>query len=72
MVGCRAVKGFGYEPTGDKLSRVGCVSGAALIDPKLVNAFPTYEALDEALRGPLDLADETARIICRAEKPAQT
>ena len=37
-------------------------TSVALIDPKLAKAFPTSEAVNEALRGLLALADETARI----------
>lgn len=45
-------------------------TSVALIDPKLAKAFPTSEAVNEALRGLLALADETARITGRAnQKP---
>jgi hypothetical protein len=43
-------------------------TSVALIDPKLAKAFPTSEAVNEALRGLLVLADETARITGRANK----
>ena len=40
----------------------------ALIEPKLAKAFPSSEAVNEALRGLLALADETARITGRSNK----
>jgi len=42
-------------------------TSVALIDPKLAKAFPTSEAVNQALRGLLDLADETARITGRSK-----
>jgi len=43
----------------------------ALIEPKLAKAFPTSEAVNEALRGLLALADETARITGRSKRTAR-
>jgi len=43
-------------------------TSVALIDPKLAKAFPTSEAVNEALRGLLALADETARITGRSSR----
>jgi hypothetical protein len=43
-------------------------TSVALIDPKLAKAFPTSEAVNEALRGLLALADETARITGRSNR----
>jgi hypothetical protein len=43
-------------------------TSVALIEPKLAKAFPTSEAVNEALRGMLLLADETARITGRTNK----
>ena len=40
----------------------------SLIEPKLAKAFPSSEAVNEALRGLLALADETARITGRSNK----
>ena len=40
----------------------------ALIEPELAKAFPTSEAVNEALRGLLALADETARITGRSKR----
>jgi len=46
-------------------------TSVALIDPKLAKAFPTSEAVNEALRGLLTLADETARITGRSKQTAR-
>lgn len=43
-------------------------TSVALIDPKLAKAFPTSEAVNEALRGLLALADEAARITGRTKR----
>ena len=42
-------------------------TSVALIEPKLAKAFPTSESVNEALRGLLALADETARITGRSK-----
>ena len=42
-------------------------TSVALIDPQLAKAFPTSEAVNQALRGLLALADETARITGRSK-----
>jgi hypothetical protein len=46
-------------------------TSVALIDPKLARAFPTSEAVNQALRGLLCLADETARITGRSKLTAR-
>jgi hypothetical protein len=46
-------------------------TSVALIEPKLAKAFPTSEAVNEALRGLLALADETARITGRSKRTAR-
>lgn len=43
-------------------------TSVALIEPSLAKAFPTSEAVNEALRGLLALADETARITGRSKR----
>ncbi len=43
----------------------------ALIEPNLAKAFPTSEAVNDALRGLLALADETARIAGRSKRPSR-
>ena len=44
-------------------------TSVALIEPKLAKAFLTSEAVNEALRGLLTLADEPARITGRTSGP---
>ena len=44
----------------------------ALIEPSLAKAFPTSQAVNEALRGLLALADETARITGQPTRAART
>lgn len=46
-------------------------TSVALIEPSLAKAFPTSEAVNEALRGLLALADETARITGRSKRTAR-
>ena len=46
-------------------------TSVALIDPKLAKAFPTSEAVNEALRGLLALADEAARITGHSKRTAR-
>ena len=46
-------------------------TSVALIEPKLAKAFPTSVAVNEALRGLLALADETARITGRSKRPTR-
>lgn len=46
-------------------------TSVALIDPKLAKAFPTSEAVNQALRGLLALADEAARITGRSKLTAR-
>ena len=43
-------------------------TSVALIEPKLAKAFPTSDAVNEALRSLLTLADETARITGRSKQ----
>ena len=46
-------------------------TSVAFIDPKLTKAFPTSESVNQALRGLLALAEETARITGRSKRPAR-
>ena len=43
-------------------------TSVALIEPNLAKAFPTSEAVNEALRSFLALADEAARITSRSKR----
>ena len=47
-------------------------TSVALIEPRLAKALPTSEAVNEALRGLLALADETARITGRSKRTSRT
>ena len=44
---------------------------SVVIDPQLARAFPTSEAVNEALRGLLAMADETARITGRSKRTSR-
>lgn len=62
---------FGTLERGKFFTKASKGTTAALIDPKLAKAFPTSEAVNEALRGLLALADETARITGRTKRAVQ-
>ena len=59
---------FGKLERGKFFKEVSKGTSVALIDPKLAKAFPTSEAVNQALRGLLALADETARITGRSKR----
>lgn len=59
---------FGKLERGKFFKEVAKGTSVALIDPKLAKAFPTSEAVNQALRGLLALADETARITGRSKR----
>lgn len=44
-------------------------TSVVLLDPDLAKAFPTSEAVNEALTGLLALTEQTARITGRAKRP---
>jgi hypothetical protein len=46
-------------------------TAVALLDPAIAKAFPTSEAVNEALLGLLTLAQQTARIAAPAKRPAR-
>lgn len=62
---------FGKLERGKFFKEAAKGTSVALIDPRLSKAFPTSEAVNEALRGLLALADETARITGRSKRPAR-
>ena len=62
---------FGKLERGKFFKEVAKGTSVALIEPQLAKAFPTSEAVNEALRGLLALADETARITGRAKRTAR-
>ena len=45
-------------------------TSVVLLDPDLAKAFPTSEAVNQALTGLLALTDQTARITGRHKRPA--
>jgi hypothetical protein len=62
---------FGKLERGKFFQEVAKGTTVALIEPKLAKAFPTSQAVNEALRGLLALADEAARITGRSKRPAR-
>jgi len=62
---------FGKLERGKFFKEVAKGTSVAFIDPKLAKAFPTSEAVNQALRGLLALADETARITGRSKRTAR-
>jgi hypothetical protein len=61
---------FSTLERGKFFTEVAKGTSVALIEPSLAKAFPTSEAVNEALRGLLAVADETARITGRAKRGA--
>ncbi len=43
-------------------------TSVVLLEPKLAKAFPTSDAVNEALRGLLALTEQTARITSRSKR----
>ena len=62
---------FGKLERGKFFKEVAKGTAVAFIDPKLAKAFPTSEAVNQALRGLLALADEAARITGRSKRTAR-
>jgi hypothetical protein len=62
---------FGKLERGKFFQEVAKGTTVALIEPKLAKAFPTSEAVNEALRGLLALAEEAARITGRSKRTAR-
>lgn len=46
-------------------------TSVALLDPAVAKAFPTSEAVNEALLGLLTLAQQTAGVAVRSKRPAR-
>lgn len=59
---------FGKLERGKFFEEVAKGTSVVLLDPKLANAFPTSEAVNEALRGLLALTEQTARITGRSSR----
>ncbi|HEV7784052.1 MAG TPA: hypothetical protein VGQ28_01880 [Thermoanaerobaculia bacterium] len=62
---------FGRLERGKFFKEVAQGTSVALIDPTLAKVFPTSEAVNEALRALLALADETARLTGRSKRTAR-
>ena len=62
---------FGKLERGKFFKEVAKGTSVAFIDPKLAKAFPTSDAVNQALRGLLALADEAARITGRSKRTAR-
>ncbi len=52
-------------------SEVAKGTSVALLDPVIAKAFPTSEAVNEALLGLLTLTEQTARITGRSKRTAR-
>ena len=46
-------------------------TSVALLDPAIAKAFPTSEAVNEALLGLLTLAQQTAHVAARPKRPTR-
>lgn len=46
-------------------------TAVALLDPAVAKAFPTSEAVNDALRGLLTLTEQTLRITARSKRPTR-
>ncbi len=62
---------FGKLERGKFFKEVAKGTSVVLLDPKLAKAFPTSEAVNEALRGLLALTEQTARITSRSSRAAR-
>ena len=60
---------FGRLERGKFFKEVAKGTSVVLLDPQLAKVFPTSEAVNDALRGLLNLAEQTARMVRR---PSQT
>lgn len=62
---------FGKLERGKFFKEVAKGTSVVLLDPKLAKAFPTSEAVNEALRGLLALTEQTARITGGSSRTAR-
>jgi len=60
---------FGRLERGKFFKEVAKGTSVVLLDPQLAKVFPTSEAVNDALRGLLNLTEQTARMVRR---PRQT
>ena len=57
---------FGKLVRGKYAARVATETNVVVLEPELAEAFPNAKAVNEALRGLLDVAATTARLIRRS------
>jgi hypothetical protein len=57
---------FGALVRGKYAARVAAETNVVVLDPELTEAFPNAKAVNEALRGLLDVAATTARLTRRS------
>ena len=62
---------FGKLERGKFYKEVAKGPSVVLLDPKLAKAFPSSEAVNEALHGLLALTEQTARITSRPNRVAR-
>lgn len=62
---------FGELERGKFFKEVAKGTSVVLLEPKLAKAFPSSEAVNEALRGLLALTEQTARITGRSSRTAR-
>jgi hypothetical protein len=62
---------FGKLERGKFFKEVAKGTSVVLLESKLAKAFPTSEAVNEALRGLLALTEQTARITGRSSRTAR-
>ena len=62
---------FGKLERGKFFKEVSRGASVVLLDPQLAKAFPTSEAVNNALRGLLALTEQTARITSRSSRASR-
>jgi hypothetical protein len=56
---------FGKLVRGKYAARVAAETNVVVLEPAVARAFPNDKAVNEALRGLLEVAEATARLTCR-------
>lgn len=62
---------FGRLVRGQYAARVAAKTNVVVLEPELAEAFPNDKAVNEALRGLLDVAATAARLTRRSTGPAK-
>ncbi|MCI0562605.1 MAG: hypothetical protein MN733_29335 [Nitrososphaera sp.] len=60
---------FGKLMRGKYAARLAAETNVVMLEPEIAKAFPNDTAVNEALRGLLELADTTARLTRRSTRP---